>query len=300
MAKQTLRVEHHTRKEIVSATDMTSGKFYRLANARLINHAVVRSLKERLEQGLTIEQPIVINRVDGQDRVIDGNHRICAVEAYLTDHPMNKVELPFAIYEDLDEDEEKALFKEWNSGRKQNTNDVVQQYWNEIPLAKTFAGMKMPRPVIPYPTPKSVGFYRLVGSYLAGKNETFEGGLNCSPWEFVDVAKTLDKTHATEMRAFLLDFENAFGWKDCKFLKTSGFTALMRIWLDNYQHVRTDVLVKQWRAKLDNPKGKELASESGMKSCQVVHRKYLRMLNNNGQTDTWVDSEDLLTKEEAA
>jgi len=297
MAKTTLRVEHHTRKEIISTENIA--KFVKLDNARQINRARVRDLREHLEQGYTIEQPLTINHLGDQERIIDGNHRMSAVGGYLTDHPTHKVELSFNVYENLDDADEKALHTECNRGGKQTTNDVVQQHWDDIPLAQIFAGMRMRRPVLPYPRPRSVAFYRLVGTYLAGKQDTFQGGLNCSPWEFVDAAKTLGKQHAAEMRAFLIDFENAFGWKDCKFLKTSGFTALMRIWLDNRQQIRPDVLVKQWSAKLDNLKGRELASESGMKSCQVVHRKYLRMLNDNGRTSNWIDSEDLLLRKEA-
>ncbi|HSU72921.1 MAG TPA: hypothetical protein VLJ21_03675 [Candidatus Binatia bacterium] len=277
------------RQFVLREVDPETGLFVRLPNARKLSQGVVNELFERLIDGHTIVQPFVVNEVGGKWRLLDGNHRMEAIRKYLAANPTHRVEINIVKYDNLGEQEEKDVFTEWNLGRKQSTNDVVRQYWKDIPLAKHFEKLdkegKLVVGVAPYPGNTTVAFYRAVGAYLAATKPTFAGGYIGDPWHFIDEAMELDAGDAHKIAAFLSDFVAAFGpWKNNLWSKTTPFAALMKIWYDNYEHFPPNRIQHWWNKRLYNDaSARDMSQRSGMGACKYAYGHYLRLLNEGNR-----------------
>jgi hypothetical protein len=291
--KSVLNLECKTfRRELTAADiDPTTGIFERMDNARKIAPGTVAKLLAKMLSGETIEQPLVVNKRSERWRLIDGNHRYLAIAKYLAMEPTHRVETTITEYEGLSDDEEKAIYTEWNLGRKQSTNDVVQQYWDEIPIVNDFEKLnsqgRLPVSVTPYPCPTSINLYRLAGAYLSAIRPTFPGGYTGSAFEFVDEVQKLGLRDATLMAEFMRDLITALGaWKNNPFGKTTPFNALMRIWLDNRERFTPDKLQRIWKTKLlGDYEVKTLMESSGIGATKHAYGRYLDILNAQRSRD---------------
>lgn len=209
--------------------------FTKLMNRRDIRNAIVSKLFRLLEQDGHFETPLMTNVVNGKQRLLDGNHRIEAIERYLTKYPQRKVEINIFYYEKLSEEEEKEIYTKWNLGTKQTTNDFVKQYWNSIPIAKMFDNMNFPFGVSHIWTAKAMEFKTLVGAYLTKNTPTFQGGFQGSAIKFIEKAKELDVKDFKVLSTFMKEYIEIFGVPNKRnaHYKQSVFYSLMRIWNDN-------------------------------------------------------------------
>jgi hypothetical protein len=297
--KTVLRVGYTTKKYEISKKDIDEGKFVKLLNRRRIAPNVVKKLHQSLENGKHFDSPFVVNERDGKLRLIDGNHRMDAIEKYLGANPTHRVEVTLNIYEGLDDQEEKDLFTSWNLGRKQNTNDVVKQYEDNIDIFKLMK-KDFPVPVSAYGGITAISFFKLVGSYISTKGPKFQGGFIGSPWNFIDKSQELGHSDYNLMKAFMNDFQKAFGpIKNNRFMRTTPFTAIMRIWVDNKQNMLPEKMINYFKLKLVNDKrADDLGSMSGRGACVYVRGQYLVLLNNSRAKDIFVNG-DVQSEEEA-
>jgi len=220
-----------------------SRTFIRLHNRRDIRKTVVNKLLRVLEEGGHFETPLMTNRVNGKERLLDGNHRIEAIGKYLTKYPERKVEVWIFYYEDLTKDEEREMYTKWNLGTKQNTNDFVKQYWDKIYITKLFKG-NFPVKVTPCWSQSSIEFKTLVFGYLGTRSETYTGGFHGSAIDFIEECKKLGDKSFKHIREFMKDYMSVFGNPDKKNMhyKTSVFYSLFRIWMDNlHKKSMTDI-----------------------------------------------------------
>lgn len=223
-----------------------STKFQKLSNRRDIRNGTVNSLLKVLRNGKHFETPLVCNRINNTFRLLDGNHRLEAIEKYFSLFPRRKVELFVFYYEDLSEDEEKAIYTKWNLGSKQSTNDFVKQYWEDIPIAKLFEKNGFPYPVKHCWSAKAMEFKLLVGGYLSKNNEKFSGGFRSGAIKFIEEAKNLDISDYNVIKQFLKEYISVFGLPNRKnmYYKLSLFYSIIRIWLDNKDKVNPDRMHK--------------------------------------------------------
>jgi len=213
-----------------------------LDNRRDIRKAVVNKLLRVLEEGKHFETPLMTNKVKDKHRLLDGNHRKEAIECYLQKHPNRKVEISIFYYDGLTPKQEKEMYTKWNLGTKQNTNDFVKQYWNNIPLTQLMTKKDFPYLVNHVWSNKAIEFKSLVAGYLTIYNEKFCGGFSGSAMAFIKKSQELDMKDYNKIKAFLSEYISIFGLPNKKnpHYKQAVFYSLYRIWLDNHKKVNPE------------------------------------------------------------
>jgi len=203
-----------------------------------------------LESGKHFDSPFVCNYDSEEDifRLIDGNHRLAAIESFLEDNPGRRVEVGICLYTDLDEDTEKEVFTKWNQGTKQNTNDFIKQYWDNIPITKWMKKPYFPCRVKHCWAAGGIELKLLLSPYImkdfTGESQiSFQG----SSVEFIHKAMKLTKEDHNILNEFMIEYIGMFGNPDKvnPMYRNCTFMAAMRIWLKNYQKFNPEVLRKR-------------------------------------------------------
>ena len=239
MREQTRRIQATTHK-LVLTKDNISKIFVKMGNRRKLRKGIINKLVRVLESGKHFETPLMTNRVNEKERLLDGNHRVEAIEKYLDKYPNMKVEVWVFSYDNLNTDDEKKMYTIWNLGTKQNTNDYIKQYWNDISIVKKMRSNGFPCDVSPFWTSSSIEFKILVAGYLGTKESVYNGGFTGNPMEFIELSKQLDEKDYNIIKSFLKEYISVFGNPDKKnpHYSQSIFCGLFRIWSDNL-HQRT-------------------------------------------------------------
>ena len=273
------------RKLLIDSSNIKN--FHLLENRRKLRENAVKKLLEKLNRQDSFEAPFVLSeRKNGEYNLIDGNHRIAAIEKWLEENPDGSIEIWAFVYPGLSKQEEKKMYTEWNQGSKQSTNDFVQQYAEEIPLID-----QLPFCTI-YGEKETIPFFRLVSAYLAAQAPKFQGGYLGTPWQFVEIAKSMNGQEVNDLTEFMDIFINSFGPLDEKyningktkinpFKKTTPLTALMKIWYANRSRINNGEVIKAFKKLLSDARVNELLSLSGMSACKYAHLQLLNILNEN-------------------
>jgi len=289
-----IKYSYKTVTKRIGQTDLDNGSMEQLENRRRLRMGTVREIYEQLCNKQHFDSKLCVNKRNGVHRLIDGNHRWEALKRYLKEHPNDTVDIEISEYNNLTDEEEKEVYAKVNKGNKQNTNDVVKQYEDELKVFNTFkkgwqsgggVHTQFPVPVTAYPTPQSITFYRIVGSYLAAvKAKNWNGGYMGTPWDFIEECKKLTVEDVKVMAAFTSDFLQAFGpVKGNTWLKSTPFTALMKIWYDN-RNISQPVMIKFLKTKIANDKiCKDSSSQGGAGATVSAHMHYLKVLNAGRQ-----------------
>ena len=114
--------------EVLTIGKDTLRKLEEMKNRRRIVRSHVNRLLKVLRDGGSFDAPIVVNRLNGTYRLIDGNHRTEAIKLWIKENPENQTRVLLIKYEGLSDKEERDVFRRWNSGRKQSSDDFVQMH----------------------------------------------------------------------------------------------------------------------------------------------------------------------------
>ena len=240
----TNRLEYKANKLILDKDNI--GQFVRLDNARDVRMSNVKKLATILSAGKHFDTPIMCNLVGKKLRLLDGNHRVEAIKIFLERYPGRRVEVELCIYDNLNEEEEKAKYTLWNLGTKQTTNDVVKQYWANINITKYLEQPKFPCDVSHSWSGKNMEFKQLITPYIAHKMGMTSW--SASAFKFIDAAQGLGLKDVNILKAFMQDFINVFGIPNRKNIhfKRNIFTSIISIWLNNYQNFSSQEIVKRF------------------------------------------------------
>ena len=275
--------------KVVLDKDNIDSMFVKLMNRRDIRGSVVNKLVTLLEKGEHFETPLMTNRVNGTDRLLDGNHRVEAISKYLLKHPNRKVEVNIFYYENLDEEAEREIYTKWNLGTKQNINDFVKQYWDTIYIVRLIE-----TPTLNFPCKIShvwrnntIEFKTLIGAYLTKENRVFTGNFSGNATEFIKKSQALNEKDYALLKVFMNEYIDVFGRPDKKNMhyKSAVFNSIMRIWLDN----RMNVTMPQMKNGLIKLRGHERVvyysslggTRDNTKQCKT---DLVNVLNGNRKT----------------
>jgi hypothetical protein len=279
----TNKVECKSEKMLLTTENID--RFVILKNRRDIRSGVKTKLRRLLEKGKHFDTPLVTNRItaDEKDRLLDGNHRIECIKEFFEVYPNRKVEVYVMYYEDLDPAEEKKKYTQWNSGTKQNTNDFIKQYWDDIPMAKKMQ-RDFPCKVSYKWAVDTMEFKTLVSEYLVREASTFAGGYSGSAINFIDEVKLLGNPDYAVLRAFMIDFIEIFGKPDFKsnpHYKQANFYSIFRIWWDNKTRL-SPLEVKKGFLKIKGNQSIQFFAKGGgtRENCQLCHTQLLRDINS--------------------
>lgn len=282
----TMRPSYTVKKVVL--TEKNISNIVGAINQRKIRHGVVKSILAGLNMGQHFESPISVNLRDGEYRLFDGGHRTIAMKKFFLENPTEKIEITLHVYNDLSDEDEREEYSIVNKGTKQSTNDVVKQYASTIPALQTmikgwrFNGRNkvFPCKITAYPGTGSVSFYRIVSAYFAAQDTKFQGGFPGSAFEFVEKAQALKKEDVMMMNAFMLDFISAFGpVKNNGFLRSTPFTALMRIWCDNRTSIPAFTMPKRFKKLTGDASVEQICKSGGLGATISAHQVFLIILN---------------------
>ena len=268
-------------------------RFVKLTNRRDLRTGVVNKLVKVIENGDHFETPLMVNRKKDKDRLLDGNHRVEAIEKYLTNNPADKIEVVLFYYEDLTVDEERKMYSKWNLGTKQTLNDFIKQYWNAIPIVKLIAkDTKFPCKVTQKWAKDSIEFKQFIQAYLMSKSKVFGAGRHPTALEFIEVCQKLGEKDLRVMRAFMTDYVDVFGKPDRRNMhyKKAVFTSLMRLWIDNYQAVGYSDMKKHF-TKIRGHERVVYYSALGAANLEIVRQCHIDLrgtLNGNRKIPLFV------------
>ena len=276
----TIKLKATTSKLVLTKDNLN--QFIKLSNRRDIRKCVVKKLKKLLEDGNHFETPLMSNQRGRKQRLLDGNHRFEAITQYIDEKPDAKVEILLFSYDNLTEDEEKEMYTRWNLGIKQNTNDFVKQYWNDIPIVKKMKANGFPWDVAPTWTSKAIEFKTIVSGYLTIDDKTFLGGYRGSAISFIERAKKLNNQDYNVIKEFLKEYMQVFGNPDKHnpHYKQAVFYSLFRVWIDNKSQIIPTSMESCFRRVMGSVVVISYTKLGGTReNCQQCRTELLRLIN---------------------
>lgn len=264
--------------------DKASLSLIDLVNQRQIRNTQVNSLFRDLKQGKHFDSMFVVNVNNGtrRIRVIDGGHRTEALKKYFELYPHNKIIISMAVYKDLTDTEERAVFTKWNLGVKQSVDDFINSYKVEIP---EYESMLEELPVNIYGSKNKMRLRYIVDAYLSAKTNPYAGGCGYTRLDWLAALKEIDYDAVASMKDSFGVIKKVFNPKDIvdftrlTAFKFSNFKAIYRLVDVNKVLLGKNYVIKRM--------SKILYNNSIMENYRVAHRQgtvesfemYKRMLN---------------------
>lgn len=149
-------------------TKETIKQFHLLEDRRRLKENKVKGLKENMLNGIHFEAPIVVNEKGDKLRVIDGQHRIIAIQKAMKEQKDFQITILLIIYTDSTIEEEREIFNRWNSGSRQSAEDFIMMFAKTIPLIKWVE--EFPYKVTVYKEKGCLPFRNMAASFIAAKN----------------------------------------------------------------------------------------------------------------------------------
>jgi hypothetical protein len=270
---------------IATIDSATINQFVVLANRRDIRQGKVRQLVRLLKDGKHFESAFVVNIVDEQHRLIDGNHRIEAIRKFIADHPGRKVRVAMHVYRDLSPKEELEMYTTWNLGTKQTTNDFIKLHWDEVPQFKRLQVEKgFPVSIAPTWSGKAVEAKLLLNAFFAKDALPYSGPSMVNGQTFIAKAKLISEEDIATLHAAVTDIVAVFGQPDSKspYYRPAVLQPVLDIWFRNYTKHTSEQLRKKLGRLIGNFRVLDYANQSGtMQTCIFARKDYLTLMNGS-------------------
>lgn len=131
--KDIRRRDYKIEKFTLTADNVNS--FIILEDRRQISEGQVRKIHGALLEKRNPIGILVVNRVEGQDRLIDGNHRIEAIKRffeYKKVYSIIKIDCTLKVYENLNPDEERQVYLDEAKRRNEGLDDRLNMFKKTI------------------------------------------------------------------------------------------------------------------------------------------------------------------------
>lgn len=287
--KKALPVPKLTYKlELMTLNSKTVKAFVFPENRRKIRSTKVDGLRLSLLAGSHWETPLVVNKLGKDLRVLDGNHRVTALLSVLERFSGFSLESYVAFYEGLDEDREIEVFRKWNSGTFQTTDDFLQSISKKVVFLQLLK-KDFPLPVTVYKETGTVYARILCNSMLAAKRLDEMGtGFNKENL-FRELGGLTEKDHAF-LKEWALNFLKIFGKPTGRnpYYKANLLFATIYIAYENSNAAET------WSLLKENVKGDAEIMEFLQYGGKEAKKKALQMIKAKmlGEEDEPPESQD--------
>lgn len=224
-----------------------------IVNPRRIHPSQVQSIYKALLQGKHFDSVFVINRRDNKLRVIDGNHRIEALMLFFEKRPHMKLEAFSAVYNDLDDVQEREVFTRWNISITQSTDDFINSYKETIPMYSRFVD-EMPCNV--YGSNNKMKLRDMVNAYRASFEEPYAGGESKTKIDFIQYLQRLTNSDLdTIIRNFsilkaIFDTEHKKDWRMQAPFRNIIYRALYYLIANNVDRLDESYIKRRMRTAL--------------------------------------------------
>ncbi|MHA1410488.1 MAG: hypothetical protein ACTSQY_09340 [Candidatus Odinarchaeia archaeon] len=237
--------------------DKASMSLIDIVNQRQIRNTQVNSILRGLKQGQHFDSMFVVNVNNGSKRirVIDGGHRTEALKRYFEEYPNKQVKVSLAVYKDLTDAEERAIFTRWNIGVKQTIEDFINSYKAEIP---EFEYMLDQLPVSVYGTKNKMKMRYIVDAYLSSKTQPYTGGCGYARLAWLDAFKRITSEDIITMKDTFGVIKRTFNPNDIvdftrlPAFKTAVFKAVFRLIHINKVMLGKEYVIKRMKKVLAN------------------------------------------------
>lgn len=243
-----------------------------------------------MNKGKHFQSPLVLEKNNITFRVIDGWHRICSIKKWL-EKCNGKIAVYCAIYEPLTNEERRLVYRSWNIGIAQSTDDFIESYRDDISI---FPKMIAELPCNSYGGRDELNggykikFKSLVGGYIASRDTgKFKGGYQGGPDKFVSDAQELTDKDVNQIKAFWDVMKKAYNisdnsnFSDYDCLRTSPFYALFRIWYINRKKFNKAEIIARFQKTPVKTQIEEFAPLGGRESCKKARDVLVDALNRN-------------------
>ena len=242
---------------------------------RPIRKSKVSAYLKVLEGGETFAGPIVINTIDdarstgGKRRVvIDGNHRLLALELFFERHPTSVIYVSAHEYRNLTLEQEREVYDKYSDVISQTQFDRIDVHNSEIPILKMIKE-RFPCAVYLGGSGSRVtsGVFSLLTLLKSHLNRFAPRAVGLGTPELLPKLKALNETDHKHLISFAEFFIASFGKPgvDCMYSKASPLHALAKIFACNVDRLGTEEMVSRMRRKV-------LADSSVMQIIAVESR----------------------------
>jgi len=259
-------------------------EFYIDANERrMIRNGQVKAIANHLRSGGHYSSPLVVNKIRELMKMVDGNHRFEAIKMLLDEDPSFSINTWVAVYSELNDRQEKEVYREWNVGVKQSATDFLKAHWNTIPMRNR---LLKELPVSIYGDKKHLPIKAYVGNQIVAKRgrEHFEGGYSGGIYQVVGDFQQLTPEDVDNLKEFSKFMEKVLGKYESKIVKfytTTAIAASYQIWYDNKDDIDEDTMLKCFQ-KAFNKDDDLLVSASkggGVTAAKSFYYDIIRRLN---------------------
>jgi hypothetical protein len=257
----------------------------RMEHARPIREKQVKSLLAALKRGAHFDAPLVVNETikDGERnmRVLDGNHRLEAVKLYLKEHPESSIQVLLLIYDNLTEEEERAVFIRHNLTIHVTLSDRVEVTQDDFPIYKMMR-RNFPTSVTtcgPKAGQQGLKFINLITAYATRLNTGPSSG---RANEVLNRAKLYGKQDYETMSAFVEDFVAAFAQpaRENRFSTKPGLVALFRVWSANLETLGRGEICKRWSTRvIDDANVRNWIMARGLGNVREIQNAIVSAMN---------------------
>ena len=248
-----------------------------LENRRNIRHTQVESILASLKAGKHFDSPMVVNKVNGKYRIIDGNHRYEALRMYLSTSK-TKVTVRLAVYSHLTEKQEAEMYIRWNGGIKQTIDDLLQLRKTEIPIYKILQDENFPVAIYRSTTSNSVQLAVIIKMLYCSLNteEIFSPHMPHRT-SIVDIAKGYDESDAAMVIQFFSVFREAIGdFRNNKFLRSVFCVPLFNVYMLNTWFKREE-LVERFNKCLSDTELMQRLSEHSRDAMLLIRERIFQL-----------------------
>ena len=225
-------------------------------NPRRLRTAQIQSLTSQLMKGKHFDSCLVVNQKKGYHlNIIDGQHRVVAMRNYFEKHPDARIQVALAIYKNLNADDEREVYHNWNVSIKQTTDDFINSYRDEISIYSLLIN-EIPCSV--YSGPKTMKIKDLINAHIGAKEKPYKGGESRTSYDFVKYMQKLTKEDVERMKQIFRLIHAVFnpdGLKDFHKLsafKNTVYRALYYLVENNVDQLGEDYVKRRMKTSLAN------------------------------------------------
>lgn len=248
------------RKEVRVAIDRHNiHQFKKLEHARPLDRKNVASLITLLRSGGHFETPMCVNDVSetGRERfrLIDGGHRLAAIEAMVKEDTGFSIEVLWHVYDHLDGVQERQVYTLWNRGKRQSIADRVHVNQVDYPIYQLIEKW-FPAPVTLYGPREKQRAFPFMPLMRAYEGRLLPYHVVTRTEDFLERLKSYGEGEYEYLKAFAGDFLSAFGdpLRSNPFTRAISIEALVKVHACNLIEKileRKDIALR-WRVKVAN------------------------------------------------
>jgi len=257
----------------------------RIVNPRRVHISQVNSIYQALIKGKHFDGVFVVNKIDNQNRFIDGNHRLIALKRFFKKYPFARpVPVYFATYNNLNEKQEREIFTRWNLSVTQSTDDFINSYKETIPMYNRFIS-ELPCGV--YGSYNKMKLRDLINAYSASFEKPYHGGESKTKMNLIHYIQTFkDSDMDLLVKNFnivreIFDTENKKDWRKLAAFKNIIFRALYYLVANNLDTLGEAYLKRRMRTALaDRTILDDYRRYSGRRASVDAYHAFKALLND--------------------